>query len=873
MPGTPPLRLPPLAAAWALLLVGHLVALRAASWDAEGPLRVAAVAAGIAAIALLGGRSDSGLAGSGRRARAAGGAGCAVVALLAAGGALGLEASRRAPPLEVHPAPLPIEAAGYVADAGAGAETPPRLRFALRHARIGTRDVEVRDEVSLRWPSSIPPPTWAAPGTALRVRGFLRPLEDRRNPGGAAPGEWLARDGLAGTLEAEPGGIEAWSPDRRERAEGPAPAGTILAALRAATADRIEAAAGSEAAALARGMLLGDRAGVAPETRESFRNAGTFHILSISGLHVCIVAGFMAAGARACGLGAASALAAEFCGLAAYVVFVGAPPPALRSALLWSLTRGARFLGRSASPFAGWGAAGIVLHLADPALVHDLGFLLSFGAVLGLFAGSALAAGAAPDADAPRRARWRHAIVTGCAAGAGAALGTLPVEAIVFGSVPVAGPVANLVVIPLTTLFLAESILLALAVWFAPEPILSALGGALDLAAALMVGANDLFGGRVEPIALHRAPSLAAAALAAAALLGAAALAHAGSAPAARGRGVRARRWGAAGLLAAALLAPLVSRSWITALAWGVGERAARPAALLALDVGQGDASLLLGGDGSALLVDAGPRSEWRDEGRVSLEPALRAEGVERVTAAISSHGHRDHEGGLLWLARRGWLDRVLENGGGSRDRDAWREAVRRHGAPVALGPNRAIGIAAGAWDVRVEGPRSGHDPALGAADAPGAHGSPNTAENDRSLVARALARSREAAWIALFPGDIEEAGERAWLGGGAIGPADVLKVPHHGSRTSSTPDWVARVRPRVAIVSAGAGNRHGHPSAATLARYRRAGSWVLRTDREGAVRVTELEGRLLVSTRAHPAPRAVPARRAAAISPYFDFP
>jgi competence protein ComEC len=168
-----------------------------------------------------------------------------------------------------------------------------------------------------------------------------------------------------------------------------------------------------------------------------------------------------------------------------------------------------------------------------------------------------------------------------------------------------------------------------------------------------------------------------------------------------------------------------------------------------------------------------------------------------------------------------------------------------------------------------VEGPRAGRDAALRAETARGTPGAPNTAENDRSLVASALAGR----WSVLFPGDVEEAGERAWLDGGAIGPADVLKVPHHGSRTSSTPEWVARVGPRVAVVSAGSGNRHGHPSPATLARYRRAGAWVVRTDLEGAIRITEVGGRLLLSTRAHPAPRAVPPRPTAAISPYFDFP
>ena len=172
---------------------------------------------------------------------------------------------------------------------------------------------------------------------------------------------------------------------------------------------------------------------------------------------------------------------------------------------------------------------------------------------------------------------------------------------------------------------------------------------------------------------------------------------------------------------------------------------------------------------------------------------------------------------------------------------------------------------------VAVDPPRSGRDPTL---DPPGtiAPGA-SSAENDRSLVAIARIASGDGReWSALFPGDLERDGEEAWLAGG-IGRVTILKVPHHGSRTSSTPEWVERVRPRVALVSAGERNRHRHPSPETLRRYRRVGTWVLRTDQEGAIRITAGARGLLVSTRAHPLPRPFDGGPQSTLSPCFDFP
>jgi len=615
-----------------LLLAGHVAASRFAVWEAEAPCRLLSGVLGVAAALLWTTRSDASPRSAFRRGA---GAGFAAASLLLAGATLGIEASRDQAPAEVHPAASRVELEGFVADVVGASASRPTLVFDVERVRVGDRERVMRARVAARWPGGSPPPTWAAAGTALRLKGALRPPEDARNPGGYAPRGRLARAGIAATIDVDPDGVTAWSPPRDQSALRRTPWRPLLAAGRRAIADRFEAAAGPRAAALARGMLLGDRGGIEPDMRMSFRNAGTLHILSISGLHVCLIAGFLAAGARALGLGAAGAMSLELAGLALYVLFVGAPPPALRSALLWTLSRGSRLVGRGSNALAGWGAAGLVLHLAAPTLLHELGFALSFGAVLGLHAGAAIAPGPVPGAEGSRLRRARRALLAGIAAGAGASIGTLPVEATSFGSIPVMGPIANLAVIPLTGLFLAESILVAVAAWIAPVPVVELLGSALDGLAFVLTTVNDALGGRVEPFALHVVPSLGASAVSWTALLAAACL---GGGRAMRGN--RGRRAVAALLLAVAAIAPVVALPPSTQ----AGPAPDVPPTLLLLDVGQGDAAILLGGDGGAVLVDAGPRGAFRDEGRLTVEPALRAEGVRRVVAAVSSHGHRDHE-------------------------------------------------------------------------------------------------------------------------------------------------------------------------------------------------------------------------------------
>jgi competence protein ComEC len=220
------------------------------------------------------------------------------------------------------------------------------------------------------------------------------------------------------------------------------------------------------------------------------------------------------------------------------------------------------------------------------------------------------------------------------------------------------------------------------------------------------------------------------------------------------------------------------------------------------LDVGQGDAIVIEAPDGRAMVVDAGPGGPWRlDVGERVVAPFLWNRGILRLAATVVTHGDLDHAGGMAALHR---LVPVTER---------WERPI-----PRPFG---------GAWITPL-------------------HASSDSARpNDHAIVLRfelGLASI-------LLASDIEAAAERALVERRAPLAATVLKVAHHGAATSSTPPFLAAVRPAVAVVSVGARNSYGHPDPGVLARLARAGVRVYRTDRHGAV-VLETDGRTLSVTR-----------------------
>jgi competence protein ComEC len=248
---------------------------------------------------------------------------------------------------------------------------------------------------------------------------------------------------------------------------------------------------------------------------------------------------------------------------------------------------------------------------------------------------------------------------------------------------------------------------------------------------------------------------------------------------------------------------------------------------LVFLDVGQGDATLVLTPEGRSLLVDGGGflipgrerRREGFDVGREVIVPYLKRRGIERLDAVLLSHPHPDHFGGLrgvfealpvgeFWWSGQTFPDESFE---------ALLEAVRRGGAvPRVLRAPQSFSWSTGTVDVlypdRIHRARS---------------------INDNSLVVR-LNFGGESV---LFAGDIEDLGEEA-LADRVDVRATVLKIPHHASRTSSSVPFIDSVNPVIAVASLGEDNLFGFPHEGVLEKYGRRGVRIFRTDRDGAVTV-----------------------------------
>jgi competence protein ComEC len=253
---------------------------------------------------------------------------------------------------------------------------------------------------------------------------------------------------------------------------------------------------------------------------------------------------------------------------------------------------------------------------------------------------------------------------------------------------------------------------------------------------------------------------------------------------------------------------------------------------LTVLDVGQGDALILTSPRGRTLAVDAGGSFSPRfDVGEAAVGPYLWSQGVRRLDGVWITHAHPDHAGGVPFLLRSFAPRRVFE-GIAPRSDAAYFELDAALRASAA--ERRTVWRGwSGVWEgvrLRVAGP------------APPARAPWRTRNDDSLVIAVEWGEVR-----LLLTGDVEAAGET-----GAAEAAQVLKVPHHGSRTSSAEEFVRAVGPRVALVSAGAAGRFGHPHPEVVARYLGTGALLLRTDRDGAVTVSTDGRRLWVKTFRH---------------------
>jgi len=527
-------------------------------------------------------------------------------------------------------------------------------------------------------------------------------------------------------------------------------------------------------------LAIGDQQAIDSAQWQLFARTGVSHLMSISGLHVTMVAGLFAALVSffwrrserlALALPAQKAAAlAGFVAALAYCLVSGFAVPAQRTLYMVGVVAAALWFGRASSASRVLAAALLVVLVLDPWAVLAPGFWLSFAAVAVIFHVSTGHTAKPHWLVQWGRVQW--AVTVGLA----------PLMLVLFQQVSLVSPLANALAIPLVSFVITPLALLGAALPFdwplgLAHAILQVLMAMLAWLAAL-------------PSALwqQHAP-----------VPWTVALALPGIAWLLLPRGFPARWLGAVlalPLFAVLPPAPAAGELWITVL-----------------DVGQGLA-VLARTENHALLYDAGPAfNAYSDSGSRIVLPYLRGEAIVRLDALVVSHDDRDHSGGAGSVLA-GMPVGVL-----------WSSLPAGHVLLSGGAPNEACAAGRGwEWDgVRFEFLHPVADAAAGAR------------ANNRSCVLRIAAPGGRV----LLTGDIERAAERELLyRSPGLLAADALLVPHHGSATSSSAEFVKQVAPRYAVFAVGYRNRFGHPREDVLGRYRDTGSTMLRTDTGGAIEI-----------------------------------
>jgi competence protein ComEC len=665
------------------------------------------------------------------------------------------------------------------------------IRFEFDIERVVTPEAIVPPHISLTWyreqgrkPEADQPLPQLEPGQRWELTVRLRKPHGSANPHGFDYEAWALERNIRASGYVR---VKEANTKLPEQADG---LGYRVEAWRFAIRQRFQQVLGD---APYRGVLvalaIGDQNAIPQSQWKIFWRTGVGHLVSISGLHITMVASLIYAlaffvWARLPGLAVRlpAQKAAAVAGLIAalgYSLIAGFSIPTQRTLYMIAAISIALFAGRFSAPSRVLCWALLVVVLADPWAVLAPGFWLSFGAIALIFYVTAQRTG--------RVGVLRGAAITQVAV----TLGLLPLLMVLFQEVSLVSPVANALAIPLVSLIVVPVTLIAAIVpW----------DGLLHLAHWLMsICMIPLEWLAATPGAMweSHAPPLWTAALALAGCL---------LLMAPRGW---PGRW-----IGAIWLVPMF---WVMPRAPGNGE-----AWVTVLDVGHGLATVVRTAQ-HALVYDTGPTwSEESDAGGRIVVPHLRGEGIKNLDGLIVSHDDDDHSGGAVSILNARDVEELLSS------LPAESEIVAQ-----AKTHKRCESGAAWEWDgVRFEILQPIADAYLLVnAENP----KQRIKDNDMSCVLRVTAGGISM----LLTGDVEKRAEAAMLAtAGDRLRSDVLIVPHHGSKTSSTQPFLDAVAPKIAVLPVGYRNRFRHPHQDVMARYEAASIKILRTDMSGAITV-----------------------------------
>jgi competence protein ComEC len=683
-------------------------------------------------------------------------------------------------------------------------------------------------------------------GQRVEVEARIRRPRNFGNPGAFDYAGWLARQQIYWTASTPAGASVRILPGRCGTWVG-----RVIFGLRRIALERIERLYAGQPYRLGimQALLIGEKSKVEDSWTDQYRVTGTYHALVISGMHLAVLAVVIVFVLRAFLLGELIPFAAAALFGWLYACATGWQTPVVRAAAGLTLVVAARYLYRRQRLLNLLAAAAILFLAAAPQQLFEASFQLSFlcVAALAVFAvplieatslpyTRGLAAPADRDRDLympPQAAQFRVELrllaetvflwtriperwfleIAALLARAFFYLFELAVVsasvqlvlalpmAVYFHRISFLSLSANMAVVPLLSLAVPVGFLAVVTQW----------GFAADAAGGLLALSEKVVNwhARLEPAwRIPDPPWWLAAGLAASLICLALAV-----------RGRPLWRW-VAGASVALCLAVLVWRPFAPEIALGQLE-------LTAIDVGQGDALLIAFPDGKLMMLDAGGMPNYRDRpsgldtGEDVISPYLWTRSIPRLDVVAVSHLHQDHAGGIPALIRNFsprevWMGASPE----SPERKRLEELAGQNGAAVR---HLTAGQALVYGGARIQ------------VLAPPEEDSRGRAVNDQdSLVLRVSYGGRSF----LLTGDLHSSVERRLLEDGSLDRVDVLKVPHHGSRSSTSETLLGQLRPSLAVISAGFENPYGHPHPDLLARLERSRVTPLRTDLWGAITI-----------------------------------
>lgn len=645
------------------------------------------------------------------------------------------------------------------------------------------------------------PPLTLYPGQRVEVTGRARGLPAPRNPADFDYGRFLALRNVWGTISVtDSSGI--WVKEDRSTSLQ-----RVVRSVQTYIKQRIERFIPTpEGRALLTALLLGDRSELKDETRSDFSRTGLMHLLAVSGLHVLLVGmvlhqlllPFVIRLRLPHREGEWIRTVTTLVILGLYMFITGMSASVVRAVTMAAAMLIGHVLQRNSPAMNRLGLAALVLLLLRPTSVFDVGFLLSFSAVAGLVLLSPVIENWFPTWA--RRKPWIKPLQQSLTASIAATLGTGPVLAGVFGQLPLAGILLNVVAIPATLLGFSAGLGLVIS----PHDVLSIrFGYAADLCLKIVSEVATWGASTLDPM-LIRVSTLSF-----------------GLYVASIGTLILIAAWHLTKVRIYAVYIVLLGICGDTLVR--IPERKEKPALdVLFFDVGQGDAALVRLPNGKHILIDTGAITETSSSAERTLLPHMQAFGIAQLDAVMLSHAHADHSGGLMGLINAQVIH-ILIHSVDNPDTPYYQTIIQAiHQHQIAT---RKV----------VRGDTLVFDPTVRIEIL-----SPDTLRTRNSNNASMVVRLTYGSTTFLFTGDAEEEVEQELVSRyGAYLASDVVKVGHHGSRTSSIPLFVEAVTEKptaYAVVSVGLNNVYRLPHQEVIERWRDRGTTVHKTSREAAL-------------------------------------